>query len=335
MKRRIFVDTINLKEEAEKSSVRVDQWLAQQDLALSRSRVAELIKLEKIQVNSKAVKASLCVKVGDIVDIEIPDIEPSSLQAYDFKLDVVYEDDHLIVVNKPPGLVVHPAAGHAHDTLVNALIHYTDDLAVGFGESRPGIVHRIDKETSGLLLVAKTNLAQEKLSQGFREKSINRIYEAIVLGRLKNSTGTLESTLARHPTNRKKFASIRKPQSRILKAEKSVGGPEAVESSAGRWARTHYKVLKSLPQWSLVELKLDTGRTHQIRVHMSELGHPLLGDILYGFRSRESQLKNWPRVALHAKHLSFHHPVTGEFLSFEVDWPEDILSLLGGLGLRS
>ncbi|MBL7544705.1 MAG: RluA family pseudouridine synthase [Bdellovibrionaceae bacterium] len=301
---------------------RLDKFLAQQAPICSRSRAEYLIDAGLVTVNRKPVKASYKLKENDFIEVKWPKPTSSSLLPLDLPLDIVYEDSDLLVVNKPAGLVVHPAAGHANDTLVNALLAHTKNLSMKFGEDRPGIVHRIDKETSGLLVVAKNDHTHQNLSDQFKQRTIQRLYQAICTGVPLIKENKITSIIARHPTDRKRFASLRDHKGHTLASTDIV--PEI-----GKIAITDYKVLKSKTTASLIELKLHTGRTHQIRVHMSELGHPLLGDKLYSTSSSarkisgemKQELEQLNRFLLHAKVLGFTHPVTQKPLHFEVDWP--------------
>lgn len=321
---------------ADGAGQRLDKWLGGWEEIGSRSRATKLLDAKRVRVNGEEARASLAVAENDFVEVELPPPEPTGLEPYDIDLEIVHEDADLLVVNKPSGLVVHPAAGHAQDTLVNALIAHTDDLSMGFAEERPGIVHRIDKETSGLLVVAKNNDAQEKLAAQFQDRSIHRVYQAVVFGELKTPQGLVQSYLARHPVDRKRFASL-------LGLDGKIRREREPEPSQGKWAVTGYRLLKKNQGLSFVELKLQTGRTHQIRVHLSEMGHPLVGDSLYGadrkLKSLESpkrraRLAGLNRFLLHARELGFVHPRTGEAMKFERPWPEDMHSLLREWGFE-
>lgn len=305
--------------------LRVDKALSLLPEIKSRSRAEFLITNRYVRINSKEIKSSYLIKETDRIEIFIPPAEPTELQPLEMKLDILFEDSDIIVVNKPPGLVVHPAAGHQHDTLVNALIAHTDDLAMKFGEERPGIVHRLDRETSGVLVVAKNDLAQETITKQFKDRKVHRIYHAICLGHPGKLQGTIQSYLARHPMDRKRFASVLGDDRKILRDKENPPG-------IGKWAVTHYKVLKRHPAGlSYVELKLETGRTHQIRVHLSEMGIPILADSTYGADRKiksvhgslnQDLLRKAPRCALHACELGFQHPTTGQDLFFQVPWPD-------------
>lgn len=310
--------------------LRLDKALALVSEIETRSRASHLIDSSSVFLNSKLAKASAKISAGDILEIHLPEPTPTELQPYDLKLDVLFEDDDVIVINKPAGLVVHPAAGHAHDTLVNALISHTDDLSMKFGEERPGIVHRLDKETSGIIVVAKNDKAHESLTAQFKERSTHRIYFAVCLGTARTLSGTFKSFLARHPTDRKRYASV-------LGDDRQPFADKDDPPLVGKWAVTHYEVITRKSGMSYLKLKLETGRTHQIRVHLSENGLPIAGDTLYGAdrkiksveqKSIQEDLKNLPRFLLHAAELGFTHPRTQERMFFKTNWPEDIRLLL-------
>ncbi|MEN0058534.1 MAG: RluA family pseudouridine synthase [Bdellovibrio sp.] len=320
----------------EMNGLRLDKALALLPEVGTRSRASHLIDSELVFLNGKSGKASAVVKISDALELHLPESTPSGLQPFALALDVLYEDADLIVINKPAGLVVHPAAGHEQDTLVNALLAHTSDLSMKFGEERPGIVHRLDKETSGIMVVAKNDKTHEALTLQFKERSTHRIYNAVCLGTPAQLSGTIKSFLARHPTDRKRYASVLGPDRKILKDPHS---PPAI----GKWAVTHYEVLKRSHGLSYLKLKLETGRTHQIRVHLSEQGFPIAGDSLYGAnkkvqraeaRSVQEDVKNLPRFLLHASELGFTHPRTQERMSFQQDWPPEIFQLLERWGLR-
>jgi 23S rRNA pseudouridine1911/1915/1917 synthase len=297
------------------SGTRLDKWLTTLAFIPSRSRAAELIERGLVTVNGKALKASAKVLPGMKIHVELPAAQPSSLQPLAHPLEILHEDDDLVVINKPAGLVVHPAAGHAQDTLVNILLHHVSELAMGFSENRPGIVHRIDRDTSGILVVAKNDSAHHFLADQFRHKTAHRIYWALVLGRPPVQEKTLTSHLARHPRDRKRFASA--PQ--------------------GKLAITHIRVLQSLPnKITWLECKLETGRTHQIRVHLSEAGWPILGDPIYGGKVKSAGLAaRIPRLCLHAVELGFQHPRTQENMFFRVGWPPELARLVNDLGFKN
>ncbi len=307
----------------ELTGLRVDRALATVEKIATRSHATRLLQQGKVRISGRVLKPSYITQTGDHIDIEIPLVVTSELVPYDFKLEIVYEDSDLLVVDKPAGLVVHPAYGHAQDTLVNALLHHTSDLSLGFNEQRPGLVHRIDKGTSGLLVVAKNETAQRFLAMQFQRKTSHRLYRAMAFGRLREETGTFQSYLRRHPDDRKRVASV------PMRAD---------GTSEGKLAITHYQV----ERWhstgvSLVALRLETGRTHQIRVHLSEHGHPILGDDVYGAASRLKNLKSvnlrnviseLGRFALHAMELGFTHPTSKRRMTFKAPWPRDLLPII-------
>lgn len=276
------------------SGIRLDKALA--DLTeLSRSQANEAIKNGNILVNGKAVKAKYSVKEGDLVTYDLPEPEVLEYEAEDIPLDIVYEDDDVAVVNKPQGMVVHPSVGHTSGTLVNALMYHIHDLSSINGVVRPGIVHRIDKDTSGLLMIAKNDRSHQALAEELKDKKSLRKYLAIVHGNISNDRGVIEAPIGRSEKDRKKQAVTAK----------------------GKPAVTHFKVLERFGNYTLVELTLETGRTHQIRVHIAYIGHPVAGDPLYGPRKT---LKGNGQF-LHAQTLGFTHPTTGESLRFSVEPP--------------
>lgn len=316
--------------------LRLDKALALRPEIETRSRAAHLIEDGLVTVNGRAAKSSLTLKSGDEISIQLPEPQPTELVPYNFPLDILFEDEHLIVINKPSGLVVHPAAGHAQDTLVNALIHHTKDLSMKFGEQRPGIVHRLDKETSGVLVVAKNDKSHELLTKQFKDRSIHRIYYSVCVGVPKPGKGTTQSYLARHPVDRKRYASV-------LGENRKVQTTKQPEPGVGKWAVTHYEMLNNHGGLSYCKLKLETGRTHQIRVHLSEKGTPIAGDDLYGADKKikniaskkiQADLKNLNRFLLHAAELGFVHPITGKDLFFAQEWPAEIKSLIKEWGLE-
>ncbi|MGZ3770676.1 MAG: RluA family pseudouridine synthase [Bdellovibrio sp.] len=317
------------------NGLRLDKAISLLEEIGTRSRASHLIESDAVLLNGKTVKASVTVKENDLIEISLPEPVPTELQPYDLKLDVLFEDEDLIVINKPAGLVVHPAAGHAHDTLVNALLAHTDDLSMKFGEERPGIVHRLDKETSGIIVIAKNDRTHESLTTQFKERTTHRIYYAVCIGTAKNLHGTIKSFLARHPTDRKRYASI-------LGSDRKPLQDKDEPPSIGKWAVTHYYVLARKGGLSYLKLKLETGRTHQIRVHLSECGLPIAGDTLYGAdkktknieaKSTQEDVKKLSRFLLHAAELGFTHPRTQERLTFKQGWPDDIKALLTKWGL--
>jgi 23S rRNA pseudouridine1911/1915/1917 synthase len=310
--------------EADEAGARLDRWLAVRLPELSRTRIKALIEEGRVGLNGMTISdPSLRVKPGQSFVLEVPPDAPAEPEAQDIPLTVIYEDEDLIVIDKPPGMVVHPAPGNPDDTLVNALLaHCGDSLAGIGGVKRPGIVHRIDKDTSGLLVAAKTDAAHRGLSAQFAEHTLERAYWALVWGLPNPAKGEIEGNIGRNPNDRKKMAVVK-------------GG--------GKTALTRYRVIKSLAGGavSLVECRLATGRTHQIRVHMTSLGHPLIGDQVYG-RVRggrkvvlppevRDRVMTFPRQALHAYLLGFSHPTKGYTLRFESGMPLDINALIADL----
>ena len=297
---------------AEDKGKRLDAFLAEKT-ELSRSAAARLVESGAVTVSGVKREKRYSVKEGDEVEIEIPEAEEYEAEPENIPLDVVYEDDDIIVVNKPSGMVVHPAPGNYTGTLVNALLYHCRDSLSGIGGvMRPGIVHRIDKDTSGLLVVAKNDSAHKALSEELSYHGIEREYHALVKGGFKNESGTVDLPIGRHPVDRKRMA-VR------------LGDPSARE------AITHYEVIESYGQISYLRLKLETGRTHQIRVHMSHLGHPLLGDEVYGSNKIPFEKQHAPLLdgqMLHAKRLTLTHPVTGERMTFECELPDNFKKLI-------
>ena len=289
---------------------RLDAFLARSVPDLSRSAAQKLIVDGLVTRNGKPGKKNDKLNVGDAVSYEIPEPKAVDIAPKEMPLDIVYEDDDLLVINKPKGLVVHPAAGHQDDTLVNGLLYALgDDLSGINGELRPGIVHRIDKDTSGLLAVAKNDLAHTMLASQLKDHSMARTYEAIVCGVLKEDSGTVDAPIGRHPNERKKMA---------------------VTSQNSRPAVTHWEVLARYRGYTHIRCKLETGRTHQIRVHMAYIGHPLLGDEVYGHARLPE--KGLTGQCLHARELKFIHPRTGESVHLETDLPPYFREVLDRLG---
>lgn len=298
--------------EAQDTGRRIDVYLNEMLEDLSRSALQRLIEKNEIIVNQKAVNKNYKLREGDEISVNIPEPESIDILPEDIPLDILYEDKDLIVVNKPQNMVVHPAPGHYSGTLVNALMYHCGDNLSGInGVLRPGIVHRIDKDTSGVLVAAKSEAAHRGLTEQLAAHSMKRIYNAIVYNSFKEDEGTVDKMLARSPQDRKKMAVVAK---------------------GGRNALTHYRVMQRMGNFTLLELQLETGRTHQIRVHMSHIGHPLLGDPVYGPKKQPYNLLG---QVLHARVLGFVHPVTGEYMEFETKLPDYfeklILKLGGGL----
>jgi 23S rRNA pseudouridine1911/1915/1917 synthase len=291
---------------------RLDTWLRNQLPSLSRGAIQRLIEEGHIRVNGKTVKPTHSPRAGERVEVELPEPKPAQSQPEALQLDVLYEDEVLLVLNKPPGMVVHPASGHEAHTLVNALLYHCRGQLSGIGGvARPGIVHRLDKDTSGCLVVAKNDDTHLALSAQFAGRKVQKIYHAIVCGELMREQGEIRAAIARHSSHRKCMA---------------------VDEEFGREAHTSYKVLEPLQGATLVQALLHTGRTHQIRVHFKFLGHPLVGDATYGSRQNQrlKELTGYaaPRQMLHARQLTFIHPRTGRRLSFEAPVPEDFQEAL-------
>ena len=292
------MEFILLTATSEDAGKRVDRYISRHT-EYSRNSVQILLDNGDISVNDKTVTKSYKIKTGDNISIAVHPPKETAILAENIPLEIYYEDSHLLVVNKPKGMVVHPANGNENGTLVNALMYHCKDSLSGInGEIRPGIVHRIDKDTSGLLVVAKSDVAHEHLARQFKEHSINRVYNAIVYGNMKNDEGDIDAPIGRHKTDRKKFC---------------------VTNQNSKNAFTHYKVLERLNGFTLIEAKLKTGRTHQIRVHMQSIGHPLAGDPVYG---PKSVLKELDGQALHAGVIGFIHPITNEYMEFSAPWCE-------------
>ncbi|MFT9488193.1 MAG: RluA family pseudouridine synthase [Tepidibacillus sp.] len=289
--------------EAEEATERIDKFLSEQFEEWSRSQIQQWIKEGNVTVNGRMVKANYKIQEDDEVVLQVPPQKELNIEPESIPLDIVYEDQDVIVVNKPRGMVVHPAPGHYSGTLVNALLYHCKDLSGINGVLRPGIVHRIDKDTSGLLMAAKNDLAHESLARQLKDHDVHRIYLALVHGEIPHDLGTIDAPIGRDPHDRKKMTVIHKNS---------------------KHAVTHFVVKERFQGFTLVECKLETGRTHQIRVHMQYIGHPLVGDPLYG-------LKKTLKIdgqALHAKTLGFKHPRTNEYMEFDSELPEDMQGLI-------
>jgi len=292
---------------------RLDNFLRAQFPGTSRGTIQRLLEEGDILVNGKKVKATHRPRAGETISIHWPEAKPAAAQPEEIPLAILFEDDDLLVLNKPPGLVVHPAAGNEEHTLVNALLHHCAGNLSGIGGvARPGIVHRLDKDTSGCLVVAKTDFAHQSLSEQFAGRTVEKIYHAIVCGELPEKSGEIRGAIARHPIQRKKMA--------------------VVAAGKGREAWTSFRRLEPFPGATLVEALLHTGRTHQIRVHFQHLGFPILGDITYGPRQNQRFIGSnhfaAARQMLHAQHLAFLHPRTGKQQSFDAPYPDDFSAIL-------
>lgn len=289
----------------EKGGERIDKYLSEQLEDMTRSHIQKLIKENMVRVNGMAVKSNFKLSASDQIEVEIPELKEPDILPENIPLDILYEDQDILVVNKPKGMVVHPAPGHYTGTLVNAIMYHCKDNLSGInGVLRPGIVHRIDMDTTGSLLICKNDRAHQALAEQLKEHSITRKYHAIVHGRLKEDEGTIDKPIGRHPIDRKKMS---------------------VHCTNGREAITHYRVLKRFQQFTYIECQLETGRTHQIRVHMSSIGHPILGDQIYGPAKCPYKLQG---QTLHAKVLGITHPTTGEYMEFDAPLPDYFQALL-------
>lgn len=292
----------------EAAGARLDRFLASQLPQFSRSRLQQLIRAGAITVNGKAMRPRDSARKGDTIQILEPAPEKTDICPQAIPLDVLFEDDDLIVLNKPPGLVMHPGAGHREQTLVNALLHHCRSLSGIGGEERPGIVHRLDKETSGCVVVAKNDETHRGLSAQFSDRTVQKSYLALVTGKLRKASGSIEEKIGRHPVHRQRMS---------------------VSSRRGREAKTDYRVLASGGDVSLLQCELHSGRTHQIRVHLHHIGHPVLGDKVYGAKTAGK----YPRQMLHAWKLAFQHPRSGEWKKFEASLPDDFRETMTAAGL--
>lgn len=296
---------------ADMAGERLDAFLARSELALSRSAAQKLMEEGCVRLNGRPGKKNDRLTPGDQVEVTIPEPRAVDVVPREMPLDIVYEDEDVVVINKPKGLVVHPAAGHQNDTLVNGLLYAMGDSLSGInGELRPGIVHRIDKDTSGLLAVAKNDLAHAMLASQLKDHTMARTYEAIVCGNLKEDAGTVDAPIGRHPTDRKKMC---------------------VTERNSKPAVTHWEVVKRYPGYTHIRCRLETGRTHQIRVHMAYIGHPILGDTVYGAKKAVPGLQG---QCLHAVGLRFVHPRTGEVVELRCPLPEEFQRQLRKLAER-
>ncbi|NJP12563.1 MAG: RluA family pseudouridine synthase [Leptolyngbyaceae cyanobacterium RU_5_1] len=312
---------VELRVEDEDGGERLDAYLADQLDDLSRSRIQKLIRQNQVWVNGTVCASKKAiVQGGDRIRVTIPDAEPLDIQPEDIPLDVLYEDEHLLIINKPAGMVVHPSPGHAHGTLVNALLWHCRTAAgestlsgIG-GIQRPGIVHRLDRDTTGAIAIAKTDQAHLHLQQQFQEKTARREYLGVVYGVPKTERGTVDAPIGRHPVDRQKMAIV-------------------PEDQGGRRAMTHWQIKERLGNYTLINAALETGRTHQIRVHMTHMGHPIVGDPVYG--SGRSIGVNLPGQALHAWRLQLQHPVSGAAIAATAPLPDFFITLLDVLRKRS
>lgn len=292
-------------------NVRIDKFLMDNLANFSRSYIQKLINNGNVLINGNTVNKNFKLASNQSIKINVPDPEPTDTLPENISLDIIYEDSDLLIVNKPKGMVVHPAPGNYSKTLVNALLFHCKDSLSGIGGvMRPGIVHRIDKDTSGLLIVAKNDTSHSIIAEQIKKHTFTRIYEAIVVGNLKNDEGTISTNIGRHKTNRKKMAVV------------SFGGKSAV---------THYKVIKRYSDFTHIQLKLETGRTHQIRVHMAHLGHPVLGDEVYGNNKKNNIFPFLKGQCLHAKIVGFIHPTTKKYMEFTSALPDYFLKILNYL----
>ena len=289
-------------------NLRIDKYLAQKLPDQSRSYIQKLIKDEQVTVHNQKIKSNYKVQSGDQLRVELPKLQEPDILPEDIPLDILYEDEDVLVINKPKGMVVHPSAGHYSQTVVNAvLFHCKGQLSGINGVLRPGIVHRIDMDTTGAIVICKNDKAHQILAEQLKEHSITRKYRALVCGNMKEDTGTIVGAIGRHPIDRKKMA---------------------INEKNGKPAVTHYKVLERFGNYTYIECQLETGRTHQIRVHMASKGHPLLGDTLFGPTKCPFKLQG---QCLHAMVLGFMHPSTGEYMEFEAPLPNYFIHLLQNL----
>lgn len=308
-------ENYNFTVASEEASLRIDGFLSQKLPHITRARLQKLIKESLVLVNGKSVKPSHKVKEEEEITVDIPTPAPSTVEAEDIELDILFEDESVIVINKQHGLTVHPGAGNLTGTLVSALLHHTTQLSTIGGPLRPGIVHRLDKDTSGVMIIAKTDKAHINLSEQFKEHSTKRIYNAICFGVPKEMAGVIDASLGRDPNDRKKISTNARHSKRAV---------------------TKYKVLEALGFFSLIEARPETGRTHQIRVHLKSINHPIVGDSVYCKRTVPVKtdkrvadcIKQIKRQLLHAKYFGFNHPETNKFMEFTQPLPDDMNKLL-------
>lgn len=296
---------IRFEIEKESEGIRIDKFLSEELSDMSRSYIQKLIKDGQVMVNHVPIKANYKLSNGDVLTLEVPELKEPDILPENIPLDVLYEDEDLLIVNKPKGMVVHPAAGHYTGTLVNALMYHCKDGLSGInGVSRPGIVHRIDMDTTGSLLVCKNDISHNCIAEQLKEHSITRVYHAIVHGVIKEEEGTIDAPIGRHPIDRKKMS---------------------INHKNGKPAVTHYKVLQRFKNFTYIECRLETGRTHQIRVHMASIHHPLLGDSVYGPANCPYKLQG---QTLHAKTIGIQHPSTNQYIEVEAPLPEYFENLI-------
>ena len=302
------MEQISFPVDNEFENIRIDRFLAEMMREQSRSYIQKLIKEGLVTVNNHSIKSNYKVQSDDLIQITVPEPEEPDILPENIPLDILYEDQDILIINKPKGMVVHPSAGHYSHTVVNAVMYHCKDNLSGInGVMRPGIVHRIDMDTTGAIVICKNDTAHQNLAEQLKDHSITRRYRAIVYGNFKEDTGTITGDIGRHPTDRKKMAIVQKN---------------------GKPAVTHYQVLERFGSYTYIECRLETGRTHQIRVHMASKGHPLLGDSVYGPARCPFVLQG---QCLHAMKLGFQHPATGKYVEFEAPLPEYFTHLLQNL----
>lgn len=295
---------------------RLDLFLSEQNLPITRSQIKKLIDDKQVKVNYFSARASRRVKKGDLVELDLPEPKKPEIEPSDIPIDILFEDDHIIVVNKPAGMVVHPAAGNYSETLVNALLFHCSFLSAIGGVLRPGIVHRLDKGTSGVMVVAKNDIAHQNLSSQFKNRSVKKVYRALVYRQMEDDEGIIDLEIGRHYKDRKKMSTL---------------------TRKGKLAVTHWKVIQQYENFSLLEISIRTGRTHQIRVHLSSCHHSIVGDSVYGSKKGLSQIKidvlrkrlgTLPRPFLHAYMLGFHHPQDNSYREFIAPLPDELNEIL-------
>lgn len=302
------MEQISFPVDNEFENIRIDRFLAEMMREQSRSYIQKLIKEGLVTVNNHSIKSNYKVQSDDLIQITVPEPEEPDILPENIPLDILYEDQDILIINKPKGMVVHPSAGHYSHTVVNAVMYHCKDNLSGInGVMRPGIVHRIDMDTTGAIVICKNDTAHQHLAEQLKDHSITRKYRAIVYGNFKEDTGTITGDIGRHPTDRKKMAIVQRN---------------------GKPAVTHYQVLERFGSYTYIECRLETGRTHQIRVHMASKGHPLLGDTVYGPSRCPFVLQG---QCLHAMTLGFQHPATGKYVEFEAPLPEYFTHLLQNL----